>query len=503
MKADAGGRAAALTIIVTLAAVVACRTAFAQSELEPADFEPVANDSAQEQVVGQIQEIRARDGINSEGLIVPLTELAVLYEHAELHALANAAIDQALQIIRVNRGVHSIDQVPLLQRALANDTASGNLAAAWQREEELVALARRHPDDLRTVPVFHEVADRRMALFGAWMAGEYPEQMLYGDYCEAFGELFSCSRRRAAREVIGDAQMYYADAIEVLLRNKLYSSNELRALETELVRTSDLVRTRPELVSPSSAEIPSPGRGSRLDEPRVKGKEEVERYGVGAFDRTFRDDTADRLEQLSPQGGRDGSVTEIDEEPSRTSQNFPTNYLFGRQALVRLYDYELASSAPLNDQVHAFVQLADWDLLYSRNSLAYSEYEQVYAWLEQNGAAQKTIEELFAPSVPVVLPAFAPNPFVSVETEATSAYIDVAFRITKLGEPARIEIVGATPDVTDAAKKDLEILIKTSRFRPRVIDGEFGASDVVVRYHVNDAPPADGGDDAASDTSAR
>jgi hypothetical protein len=135
--------------------------------------------------------------------------------------------------------------------------------------------------------------------------------------------------------------------------------------------------------------------------------------------------------------------------------------------------------------------------------LAYSEYEQVYAWLKENGAEQEMIDEVFAPRIPVVLPAFDPNPFVSEETAAASGYIEVAFRITKLGEPARIEIVGATPDVTDAAKKDLEILIKTSRFRPRVIDDEFRASDVLVRYHVNDAPPVDGGDDAASDDSAQ
>jgi hypothetical protein len=468
-----------------LAVVAACQAVLAQTE-----FEPIANDAAQEHVVGQIQEIRARDGINSEGLIVPLTELALLYEQAELHALANAAIDQALQIIRMNRGVHSLDQVPLLQQAIANDTTGGNLAAAWQREEELVALARRHPEDLRTVPIFHEVADGRMALFGAWMAGEYPEQMLHGDYCETFGQLFSCSRRGAARAIIGDAQMYYADAIEVLLRNKLYSSDELRALETELVRTSDLVRTRPELVAPPGI---GPGADSRLDEPRIKGREEVERYGVGAFDRTFRDDTAARLEELRARGAREESATGVDEQPSRTSENYPSNYLFGRQSLVRLYDYELASLAPLADQVRAFVQLADWDLLYSRNSLAYSEYEQVYAWLEGNGAAQETIEEVFAPTIPVVLPAFEPNPLVSLETKATSDYIDVAFRITKLGEPARIEIVGATPDVTGAAKKDLEILIKTSRFRPRVMDGEFRASDVVVRYQLTDAQPADAG----------
>ncbi|HEY7672106.1 MAG TPA: hypothetical protein VIC71_07800, partial [Gammaproteobacteria bacterium] len=472
---------------VTLGAVAILQTAFAQSELEPVEFEPVANDAAQAQVVGQIQEIRARDGIRSEGLIVPLTELAVLYEQTGLHALANAAIDQALQIIRVNRGVHSLDQALLLQQAIANDTTSGNLAAAWTREQELIELARRHPNDLRTVPIFQEVADGRMALFEAWMAGEYPEQMRIGGYCQSFGELFSCSRRGAARAVIGDAQMYYADAIEVLLRNELYSSDELRALETELVATSDLIRVRPELDSPPG--IARPGADSRLNESRTLGVDEVERHSYGGSRRVDRDPIAARLGQLGPHGARDEPAADHDESDESFGTRFLSYYEFGRQSLVRLYDYEVASSAPLPDQARAFVELADWDLLYSRNSLAQSEYAQVYTWLEENGAAQETIEELFAPTIPVVLPAFERNPFVSEETEGASGYIDVAFRITKLGEPQRIEIVGASPGVTDAAKKDLEIFVKTGRFRPRVTDGEFTASSVAARYHVNDSQP--------------
>jgi hypothetical protein len=335
-----------------------------------------------------------------------------------------------------------------------------------------------------------------MALFEAWMAREYPEQMLHGGYCNPVGKLFGCSRA-SALSVIGDAQMYYADAIEVLLRNDLYSSDELRALETELVRTSDVVRERAEFHAPRG-EIPSPPHDSPLNVTRTLGANELERHG-DEIRRRHRllvcDPTATRLGQLSPQGAHDGSTTEHDEseEPARECRGLLTYYEFARESLVRLYEYELASSAALPDQVRAFVQLADWDLLYSRNSLAHGEYEQVYAWLKENGAAQETIEELFAPRIPVVLPAFEPNPFASDEREGASGYIDVAFRITKLGEPARIEIVDATPDVTDAAKKDLEILIKTSRFRPRVIDGELRASDVEVRYHVNDAQPIDAG----------
>jgi hypothetical protein len=144
----------------------------------------------------------------------------------------------------------------------------------------------------------------------------------------------------------------------------------------------------------------------------------------------------------------------------------------------------------LAEQARAFVELADWDLLYSRNSLALDEYEQVYARLREDGAAQAVVEELFAPRIPIVLPAFLP-PLAYEQTEGATGYIDVGFRISKLGEPQRIEILDATANVTDAAKERLVLIVKTNRFRPRLTDGEFRTSSVVVRYHIYDAQPAD------------
>jgi hypothetical protein len=80
------------------------------------------------------------------------------------------------------------------------------------------------------------------------------------------------------------------------------------------------------------------------------------------------------------------------------------------------------------------------------------------------------------------LPTFKPNP---LDTPLTARYIDVGFEVTRYGESRRIEIVGATAGVPDSAKTSLVSIIKASRFRPRVTDGELGrASPVVVRYYL-------------------
>jgi hypothetical protein len=98
-----------------------------------------------------------------------------------------------------------------------------------------------------------------------------------------------------------------------------------------------------------------------------------------------------------------------------------------------------------------------------------------------------SIDAVFSPLTPVVIPAFLPNPLVSKETPESTGYIDVAFDVSKYGRSLRVEILDTTTNATNAAKDRLVRLILRSRFRPRVIDGQFGRTPpIVVRYYVNE-----------------
>jgi hypothetical protein len=160
-------------------------------------------------------------------------------------------------------------------------------------------------------------------------------------------------------------------------------------------------------------------------------------------------------------------------------------YYRGRQSLRRLYAYSAASSDSPLHQADAVVQMADWDLLYSRNGQAVESYEAARAMLEQAGTASASIEQqLFAPQTPVVLPAFQPNPLARDEKRAATGHIDIAFEITKYGRSRAIEVLDAA-NATDAATQRLLVLIKNNRFRPRLTDGEFAdAAPVSMRYYL-------------------
>jgi hypothetical protein len=390
----------------------------------------LASGDVEREMVDRVERIEARGGPRSADLIGPLRALSLVYEESGDHALAAAAIDRAWDLVRINFGVQSLDQVPLIQRRIEIERARGNLAEVWNLEQTLLVLARRHPDDVRTIAILREIADERMDILERYVDGEFPPQVVFGCYYDAgrrepilaadagtvLGECLSGSRSVVVRSILWEAQMDYSDAIKVGLRNDLYSSDVLRELEMDLVRSSFL-------------------------------------YGAMYED------------------GRD--------------------YALGRESLRRLAAYEAAGAAPPLTRIEALIQIADWDILYSRSrnlqKSALGIYERAVRRLRQSGQTGASIEEIFAPDMPVVLPAFLPNPLVSEATEDSIGFIDVAFDVTKEGKGRKIEILETTTSSTRAAEKRIAQLIKDSRFRPRLVDGQFAdSSRVVVRYYLND-----------------
>jgi hypothetical protein len=454
-----------------------------------AAVDPAVYEEQQRQILASIEEIRARDGQYSPALRDELVRLIVLYRENEDHALALVAIERALQVIRANSGLYTLDQVPLLMQRLESEDALGNDAAVWDLEQELLTLARRHPDDPQAVPVLRAVADRQMEVVGRVVdSNEIPPQMIYGCYYQEWatieGRAEHCnagSRSTAVQGMLADANRNHADAIAILLRNDAYSSTALRELEMDLVRGAKLIqdeyerdgnrsitgsRTKNDVAVPlvpwsTQAELREPWRS------RMASIVDLADWDL-PYDSAGRPEE-DFLRLMEPRDDR-----------------FRAPYYRGRQSLRRLYMYSVVVSSPPLEQAAAIVQMADWDLLFSSNGLAIDGYTLAHGMLERAGLDEAALAPLFAPELPVVLPAFEPNPLARDEARPESGYIDVAFAITKYGRAREIEIRSAM-NATGDARSDLVGFLKSSRFRPRTTDGRFGDSPpVVVRYHLYD-----------------
>src|SRR5690606_31014215 len=100
---------------------------------------------------------------------------------------------------------------------------------------------------------------------------------------------------------------------------------------------------------------------------------------------------------------------------------------------------------------------------------------------------QASIERIFSPEIPVVLPAFEPNPLAPADGHGRTGHIDVEFVLTRYGDARHVDVIGSTPGVRGSAERRLERLIASSQFRPRVTsEGILDESPVVLRYYLRD-----------------
>jgi hypothetical protein len=213
--------------------------------------QPAVGSDPKLELAERIQQAQAAGGPYSTELIDPLAALSRLHQEEGQSALAVAAIEQALQVTRANYGLRSLEQVPLLRQRIRAEEERGNNAEAWELERELLTLAARHPEDLRTVPILHEIGDKRMSLLGRYLAGELPPEFTLGcyyaepqqvtqDIADGWRNCDAGQRGVAVRNILLEAQRNYAHAIDVFLRQRVYSSDELHELEIKLLHNSYL-----------------------------------------------------------------------------------------------------------------------------------------------------------------------------------------------------------------------------------------------------------------------
>ena len=136
-----------MTVAILVFAARAASVASSQPDVDAAA-------DRQRQLVVAIEQAEARGGPYSAELMAPLTSLAMLHQEAGDRDLAAAVIERLLHVVRVNYGLYSLEQAPLLAQLIANAEAAGNAETAWGLQDDLLTLARRNPQDLRTVAIY-------------------------------------------------------------------------------------------------------------------------------------------------------------------------------------------------------------------------------------------------------------------------------------------------------------------------------------------------------------
>jgi hypothetical protein len=410
-----------------IAAVAALVTGFALSSTSFA--QSAATASSIDELLDQVRAVESREGESSPSLIALYTELGLRYQDKNEPAHAAAATQRALEILRVNEGLYTLDQAPLIRQLMRNALALGDHDTAWELEQALLRLSERDPNDLRTAQILSDVGDRRIEILERYNAAEFPPEIVLGCYYSepttqqfiATGQEKSCAagtRRRVQLNLASEALSYYSHAADILVAN---GSDELPILLKKVVASS-----------------------WRYNTPYAWGLA----YTVS---RSWRE--------------------------------------LGRKSLSHLLAYQNETSAPWPARIDTLVQIADWDLMYAfgldQKDMALSEYAEAYDLCKQQGLPQETIDRMFSPRSPVPLPVFVRSPLVTNEA-GSAGHLDIGFEVDKYGESGRVRTRSWAGSATPAVEKSLEQVIEHTRFRPRLVDGKFaGTGPIVVRYYVN------------------
>jgi hypothetical protein len=143
----------------------------------------------------------------------------------------------------------SVDEALLLRQQVRNEKALADRQRAWDHQQDMLTIARKHPDDIRTVPIFRDLADDRAEVLEKIRAGDYPPELYLGCYyaetrpryddprggqSPATGSDDNCrfgQRANVITKLREEILLNYADAIETIVKNGDYASRELRDLE--------------------------------------------------------------------------------------------------------------------------------------------------------------------------------------------------------------------------------------------------------------------------------
>lgn len=406
--------------MILIAAIAFPCVGFAQTPLTPEQEE------RERRILEQIREVETRDGIKSPELIDSWMALGLFHEEQDQHHMAATAFQRARHVVRVNYGLSSLREIPVLMQLVRAEEARGGVERAWDLERELLALAEQHAGDMRTYPVFTEVARKRLDLLDRYDSGSRPPEIELGCYYAGYGgrdalnsfhesaQSSSCtagSRSTVIMTLLREIRGYQSRAVEALIENGHYTGDELERIAEEVVRTND------EYDDPFAGIVFGP-----ILRYAPESSAEVRRYA---------------------------------------------------RMLIHRADIRVLRANRRVSRPHEYDEVLEL-------------YETAHELLEREGADAATLDGIFSPTVPVVLPSTESNPLISSADPASGNYIELAFDVTKYGEGEDVERLDASGTARDV-EKDLVRTIRRGAFRPRLVEGEAVDADrVVLRHHVSE-----------------
>jgi tetratricopeptide (TPR) repeat protein len=367
-----------------------------------------------------IARLEAEQGAWGFELAEQLSGLGRTYQMRGQHRDAIAIFDRAIHVSRINNGLYDLGQVPIIEKMVESLKARGRWEEVHERHQYLFWIHKRNfgANDPRMLPVIDRL--------GKWYLNDYalnPE-------------------RRMTSQLV-DAHDLFQQAINII--SGTYGTQDLRLIE--------------------------PLRGLVMSNwffANYRGN-----GGTTPLERSH----------LTRELGADKVAFPNDDHPNnRLMQYLRNNYADGKRAIEQMVEiYSLSPDAPPGAAARAKVELADWEQLFDRRRNAADLYREAYRELSADKETKTEVDKLFAR--PVALPELE---FVESDLEQPASvrgandgesvepisYVLVSFDVSRFGDAENIQVLESRPEDSPEYRTQIKRSLETTRFRPRLADGE-------------------------------
>lgn len=399
--------------------------------------------------VTAIGDQESEEGPYSDSLYEDLFSAGNLSQQIGDHAQAMNFFTRAQAVIRINEGLETLRQLPVMTSMVESLHAQAKFRDADAMQQAIYALQQQAYGNRSTaiVPAMEE--------YGKWHMDAFMERsniLLNVDRMNVVrfmsdpgNYIHEYDPRDTPLMNLYQAQQTLLNAIDILVSNRQYFNPELLELERMLL----------------TSYILSMHRENILYEPDFyltrKKKKTGSRLNTNAME------LMDSREYQLGQSSHERSVAFVRNNPERHG--------------ARLAE--------------AMLEEADWHLLFERKVKAADEYRKVYAFFADKPELALEAAPVLYPEKPVILPTYLPAPnsrekldIGSDEPVSFFGYYDVSFSVDKFGKAKRIRVLAKGGDVTSNMEIRLKQYLRKVLFRPTFADGQPDTGTRQLRYYI-------------------
>lgn len=411
-------------------------------------------------------------GPYAEGLSEEFEALGSLYQEIGNHELAIETFEKAMHILRVNNGLFTLNQMPVVRQIIDSYRALDNFDELdnhneyqfyinqknFDENDPIMIVATKKWADWNIMASFNEFNDANTSplMFGGNLTSNQTTE-----YILVRGPNNTVTYIPRNQSTANWANFTTMSSVDLMLGPRLKKARDL--YESILEVTSE---DNPEYTAILVDSQRNLAGIHHVVKQQIDNQESMMTSSNLFYNRVSLHQGTSLLESRSYARGKkalQSSIELLKENPESTSQ-------------------EIAS---------AFLDLADWYLSFDRFSLAARHYGLAVEQLNAAGFSSQEVSNFFSPEPALKIPTYAIHPYtrdsLSIPDDEEVVYkgfIDVELTLNRYGRARGSKIIAYSPDTATSIRRSLTRDLRSSTLRPKFLDGNLVSQEnLKLRYY--------------------